>query len=140
MPNSNLTLTDAVITVNMAKNHLLWRLPAASEVVMMMTIYATYLFMSATESFDIILCISTQEESSILLTSIMMDNSTTGHPQSAAYIIRFCKWCSSTTKIQTEDVVATAAIVPVGMAFDASAKSPDRFEPAIIPENKKNTN
>ena len=40
------------------------------------------------------------------------------------------------TKIQTKDVVATAAIVPVGIAFDASAKSPDRLEPAIIPDNK----
>jgi len=41
-------------------------------------------------------------------------------------------------KIQTKDVVPTAAIVPVGIAFEASAKSPDRFEPAIIPD--KNTN
>jgi len=40
------------------------------------------------------------------------------------------------TRIQTKDVVATAAIVPVGIALDASAKSPDRFEPAIIPDNK----
>jgi len=40
-------------------------------------------------------------------------------------------------RIQTKDVVATAAIVPVGIAFDASAKSPDRFEPAMMP-NKPN--
>jgi len=40
-------------------------------------------------------------------------------------------------RIQTKDVVATAAIVPVGIAFDASAKSPDRFEPAMMP-NKTN--
>jgi len=43
----------------------------------------------------------------------------------------------SDTKIQTKDVVATAAIVPVGIAFDASARSPDRLEPAIIPDNKQ---
>jgi len=42
---------------------------------------------------------------------------------------------SSLTRIQTKDVVATAAIVPVGIAFDASAKSPERFDPAIMPDN-----
>lgn len=30
-------------------------------------------------------------------------------------------------------VVRMAAIVPIGILFWASAKSPDRFEPAIIP-------
>jgi len=44
----------------------------------------------------------------------------------------------STKKIQTKDVVATAAIVPVGIAFDASARSPERFEPAIIPDRYSN--
>ena len=46
---------------------------------------------------------------------------------------------ASNTKIQTNEVVATAAIVPVGIAFDASAKSPDRFEPAMIPNQKHTT-
>jgi hypothetical protein len=31
------------------------------------------------------------------------------------------------------DVVKTAAIVPRGMLLDGSFKSPERFEPAIIP-------
>lgn len=44
------------------------------------------------------------------------------------------------SRIQTKDVVATAAIVPVGIAFDASAKSPDLFDPAIIPDNRRRRN
>ena len=36
-------------------------------------------------------------------------------------------------RIHTIDVVATAPIVPVGIDFCASARSPDRFEPAMIP-------
>ena len=38
-------------------------------------------------------------------------------------------------RIQTKEVVAIAAIVPVGIDFDASAKSPDRLDPAIMPTN-----
>ena len=38
-------------------------------------------------------------------------------------------------RIQTKEVVAIAAIVPVGIDFDASAKSPDRLDPAIMPAN-----
>ena len=39
-----------------------------------------------------------------------------------------------------KDVVATAPIVPTGIDFDASAKSPDRLEPAIMPnENRHST-
>jgi len=34
------------------------------------------------------------------------------------------------------EVVATAPIVPTGMDFCASAKSPDRFDPAMIPVEK----
>ena len=34
------------------------------------------------------------------------------------------------------DVVTVAAKVPIGIDFCASAKSPDRFEPAMIPMNK----
>lgn len=36
-------------------------------------------------------------------------------------------------RIQMMDVVAIARIVPMGMDFWASLKSPDRFEPAMIP-------
>lgn len=34
------------------------------------------------------------------------------------------------------DVVRIAQIVPIGMDFWASARSPDLFDPAIIPENQ----
>lgn len=34
----------------------------------------------------------------------------------------------------TVPVIKMAQIVPIGILFCASAKSPDRFEPAIIPE------
>ena len=36
-------------------------------------------------------------------------------------------------RIHTSEVVAMAAIVPTGMDFWASAKSPERFDPAMIP-------
>lgn len=38
-----------------------------------------------------------------------------------------------TERIQMTDVVAIARMVPMGMDFWASLKSPDRFEPAMIP-------
>lgn len=41
---------------------------------------------------------------------------------------------SKTHERYTVDVVRIAQIVPIGMDFCASARSPDRFEPAIIPE------
>ena len=37
------------------------------------------------------------------------------------------------SRIQTNEVVAMAQIVPVGIDFCASARSPERFEPAMIP-------
>lgn len=40
-------------------------------------------------------------------------------------------------RIQTDDVVAMAATVPMGIDLWASAKSPDRLEPAIMPEKDK---
>ena len=40
-------------------------------------------------------------------------------------------------RIQTKEVVRMAMMVPVGIDFDASAKSPDRFDPAIIPDKRK---
>lgn len=40
---------------------------------------------------------------------------------------------SRTADKYTVDVVRIAQIVPIGMDFCASAKSPERFEPAIIP-------
>ena len=36
----------------------------------------------------------------------------------------------------TVDVVMMAIIVPIGIDFCGSAKSPERFEPAIIPTNR----
>ena len=36
-------------------------------------------------------------------------------------------------RIQTKDVVAMAAIVPMGIDFCASFRFPDRFDPAMIP-------
>jgi len=36
-------------------------------------------------------------------------------------------------RIQTNEVVAMAQIVPIGIDFCASARSPERFEPAMIP-------
>ena len=44
--------------------------------------------------------------------------------------------CAYIKRIQTNDVVPIAAIVPVGMDLEASRKSPERFDPAIIPEIK----
>ena len=40
---------------------------------------------------------------------------------------------SGKSRIHTADVVATAPMVPVGMDFEASAKSPDLLDPAIMP-------
>lgn len=39
----------------------------------------------------------------------------------------------SISRIQMMEVVMIAMIVPTGMDFWASRRSPDRFEPAIIP-------
>lgn len=39
-------------------------------------------------------------------------------------------------RIQTSDVVVIAKIVPTGMDFWASRRSPDRLEPAMIPRRK----
>lgn len=36
-------------------------------------------------------------------------------------------------RIQMKDVVTMARMVPVGMDFCASLRSPDRFEPAMMP-------
>lgn len=36
-------------------------------------------------------------------------------------------------RIHTVDVVVIAAIVPIGIDFWASRRSPDRLEPAMIP-------
>lgn len=36
-------------------------------------------------------------------------------------------------RIQTREVVAMAAMVPMGMDFCASFRFPDRLDPAIIP-------
>lgn len=41
-------------------------------------------------------------------------------------------------RIQMKDVVTMARMVPVGMDFCASLRSPDRFEPAMIPTNMEN--
>ena len=41
-------------------------------------------------------------------------------------------------RIQTAEVVRMAATVPVGIDFCASAKSPDRLEPAMMPEHTNN--
>lgn len=38
------------------------------------------------------------------------------------------------TRIQMMEVVIIARMVPTGIDFWASRRSPDRFEPAIIPE------
>lgn len=40
----------------------------------------------------------------------------------------------NTSRIQMMEVVMIARMVPTGIDFWASRKSPDRFEPAIIPE------
>lgn len=40
-------------------------------------------------------------------------------------------------RIQTAEVVAMAKIVPVGIDFWASRRSPDRFEPAMIPVGRR---
>lgn len=42
---------------------------------------------------------------------------------------------SNFKRIQTSDVVTMARIVPTGMDFCASLRSPDLFEPAMIPES-----
>jgi len=47
------------------------------------------------------------------------------------------KHFNGNARIQTADVVATAHIVPIGMDFEASAKSPDLLDPAIIPASKQ---
>ena len=39
--------------------------------------------------------------------------------------------------MQTNEVVPIAAIVPIGIDFDASARSPDLFDPAIMPTIEK---
>lgn len=41
---------------------------------------------------------------------------------------------SSTEERYTKDVVRIAQMVPIGMLFCASAKSPERLDPAMIPE------
>lgn len=40
----------------------------------------------------------------------------------------------SSKRIQTVEVVVMAAMVPMGMDFWASRRSPERLEPAMIPE------
>lgn len=40
-------------------------------------------------------------------------------------------------RIQIKEVVEIAKIVPVGIDFWASLRSPDLFEPAIIPKEKE---
>lgn len=40
----------------------------------------------------------------------------------------------SSERIQTVEVVVMAAMVPMGMDFWASRRSPERLEPAMIPE------
>lgn len=40
---------------------------------------------------------------------------------------------ASAPRIQIKDVVTMAMMVPVGIDFWASLRSPDRFEPAMIP-------
>ena len=47
----------------------------------------------------------------------------------------------SSERIQTMEVVVMAAMVPMGMDFWASRRSPERLEPAMIPEQivKKET-
>lgn len=46
-----------------------------------------------------------------------------------------CQDSTHFKRIQTSDVVTMARIVPTGMDFCASLRSPDLFEPAMIPEN-----
>lgn len=55
------------------------------------------------------------------------------------YLSRSSRLSTVPAKRRTEDkytklVVRIAHIVPIGMLFCASAKSPERFDPAIIPE------
>lgn len=38
-----------------------------------------------------------------------------------------------TVRMYTIDVVSTAPIVPVGMDLDGSLRSPERFDPAMMP-------
>lgn len=44
-----------------------------------------------------------------------------------------CPVRGSSTRIQTVEVVVMAAMVPIGMDFWASRRSPERLEPAMIP-------
>lgn len=39
-------------------------------------------------------------------------------------------------RIQIKEVVAIARMVPIGMDFWASLRSPERFEPAMIPKGQ----
>lgn len=62
-----------------------------------------------------------------------------------AYLSRSKRLSTVPANRRTEDkytvlVVRMAAIVPIGILFWASAKSPERFEPAIIPANRKDLN
>lgn len=43
----------------------------------------------------------------------------------------------SVKRIQTKDVVRMARIVPMGMDFWASFRSPDLFDPAMIPVDRR---
>lgn len=58
------------------------------------------------------------------------------HPRKALQVTLQCNQNTNFKKIQTRDVVTIARIVPTGMDFWASLRSPDLFEPAIIPWKK----
>lgn len=45
----------------------------------------------------------------------------------------------SDERIQTKEVVRMARMVPMGMERCASFKSPDRLEPAMIPEKQNHS-
>jgi len=45
-----------------------------------------------------------------------------------------CPAGGSSSRIQTKEVVVMAAMVPMGMDFEASRRSPERLEPAMIPK------
>lgn len=61
------------------------------------------------------------------------------------YLLRHCSinQCSkhvviiivTNARIQTKEVVRMAMMVPVGIDLDASARSPERFDPAMIPKH-----
>lgn len=63
----------------------------------------------------------------------------TNHPpRSDTHLSRSKRLSTVPANSRTEDkytvlVVKIAQIVPIGMLFCASAKSPERFEPAMIP-------